>query len=362
MKKICLISPVPPPYGGIANWTHLMNNFAEKTQFDIKIIQIDTSPSKGVAEGRSMFDRIVISGIVMLKKNKELKIKIRNELPDVIHITTSGQFGILRDIMLLKIAKRKNIPTVYHIRFGRIPEIAESNTKEWNMIKKAILLSSVTIAIDQLTCNIINKHLPDINCVYIPNPVDLSSLPILSEYNLENNYIMYLGWVIQTKGIEELLTAWENILKKYPDNTLMIVGPYNEEYMKKLRNNFSLQNVIFTGEKKHDKAMLLLKDADIFVLPSHSEGFPNVIIEAMALKKAIIATSVGAIPEMLVNDCGIVISPKSSKDIETAIISLIEDSSRKKMLGENAYTKAVSEYDIENVFAQYKKIWNDIKS
>jgi len=55
-----------------------------------------------------------------------------------------------------------------------------------------------------------------------------------------------------------------------------------------------------------------------FILPSYTEGFPNVILEAMALGKPIIATSVGAIPEILSEECGVVMKPRDQRDIEQA--------------------------------------------
>ena len=66
----------------------------------------------------------------------------------------------------------------------------------------------------------------------------------------------------------------------------------------------------FSVKKGHDDAMRMLANAEIFVLPSHTEGFPNAVLEAMALAKAIIASRVGAIPEMLADECGLLIEAK----------------------------------------------------
>ena len=64
---------------------------------------------------------------------------------------------------------------------------------------------------------------------------------------------------------------------------------------------------------------MLLSASDVFVLPSYTEGFPNVIIEAMAMGKPIIATSVGAIPEMLDEGCGVVVPPKDADSLQKAL-------------------------------------------
>lgn len=94
-----------------------------------------------------------------------------------------------------------------------------------------------------------------------------------------------MGWVIKTKGIEELLSAWKDV---NIDGKLLIVGPYQESYLEYLnKSGYDLQNVIFEGEKSHEEAMNLLAGCEAFILPSYSEGCPYVILEAMSLKKPI---------------------------------------------------------------------------
>ena len=77
----------------------------------------------------------------------------------------------------------------------------------------------------------------------------------------------------------------------------------------------------------------------------------------MALGKPIIATSVGAIPEMLDGECGLVIKPRSIKELKDAIQLLADDQNLRKTLGRCAQEKAQSEYSLEVVFEKYKNVW-----
>jgi glycosyltransferase involved in cell wall biosynthesis len=355
MLKICFVVPIPPPYGGIANWTKLMCNYITNVRADVELSIINVAPKTRQTEGRNLWDRVVNSGFRMIKQYRELNRIIRNSRPDVIHVTTSGRLAVIRDILLLKTAKKKGVPTVYHIRFGRIKEIAQKNTREWKLISKAMLLATEVMAIDNTTYKAIKKYIPTVNVVCVPNPIDISNLP--EPVTSSSKTIMFLGWVIKTKGIEELLLAWEKVYKENDDWRLRIVGPAKDEYLDYLKSHYSFEGVIYEGEKSHNEAMDLLNSSEIFILPSYTEGFPNSILEAMALSKPIIATRVGAIPDMLADDCGILIDLKEPEEIFIALKSLIANDKERIDIGNNAYRKLRKEYTIETIFNQYMQEW-----
>lgn len=353
--KICFIIPVPPPYGGIANWTQLLCNYITNSCCDIEKTVINSAPKIRETEGRTMWNRVVNSGFTMVMKYKELNKIIRCDRPDVIHITTSGQLAIIRDIILLKTAKLKGIPTIYHIRFGRIKEIAENNTIEWKLILNAFKLASTVMVIDKTTYFAIKEYLPEVNVVCVPNPIDISRLPEPKASNSKT--VMFLGWLIKTKGIEELLTAWEQIHKNFSEWSIRLVGPCKEEYLAYLKCTYSFEGVIYEGEKSHDEAMNLLNSSEIFILPSYTEGFPNSVLEAMALSKPIIATRIGAIPDILADKCGVLINSKDSTEIVEALKYLIENDKSRHLISKNANQKLHKEYTIDTIFKNYTREW-----
>ena len=102
--------------------------------------------------------------------------------------------------------------------------------------------------------------------------------------------------------------------------------------------------------------MNLLAGAAVFVLPSYSEGFPNAVLEAMAQAKPIIATDVGAIPDML-DGCGMVIPPKSSQALARALEALMNSPEDAQSMGKRARLKLEREYSLERVFSLYQSIW-----
>lgn len=105
-----------------------------------------------------------------------------------------------------------------------------------------------------------------------------------------------------------------------------------------------------------------LASCDLFVLPSYSEGFPNVVVEAMALGRAILATSVGAIPEMLEEHAGVIVDPKDVHALECEMQRLIFDEEARISLGRAAKEKAIRHYSIEAVFQDYMRVWKDVSA
>ena len=106
--KVCFIAPLPPPYGGIANWMAMLSRYLSKEkESEITYSIIDTSPKKRVTEGRGLFKRIFGGFFSLIKTSYELKKGLKGSKPDCVHITTSGSLGLLRDRAVLKILKKK---------------------------------------------------------------------------------------------------------------------------------------------------------------------------------------------------------------------------------------------------------------
>lgn len=352
--KICFVAPLPPPYGGIANWTRVFTEYLERNDLaDVSVV--NTAPKGRVTEGRGILKRVFVSGFAMFGIVSEIRNKIKLDKIDCVHIATSGSLAAIRDLMVANLLRNKNIPFIYHIHFGRIPEIIRKNTIEWKLIKKVISLSARTIAIDKSTKDELNDFF-GAKVDYIPNPVDLKSLPVPSEST--DKTVMYLGWVVKQKGIEELIASWGSIQSEDNDWKLQIVGPYKQEYIDELREKYSFESIELIGEKSHEEAMELLNRASVFVLPSYTEGCPYVIMEAMALKKIIIGTRVGNIPEMLGDNCGILIDVQNVEELKKHLKEVITQADRYDNLREAAYEKAKSEYDMSRISA---KILNMVK-
>ena len=176
---------------------------------------------------------------------------------------------------------------------------------------------------------------------------------------------MFAGHVIPSKGIRELVDA----VKRLPGTELHIIGAVTDEMKSAIMLQAGLQadRIFVLGEKNHETIIKEMLTSRIFVLPSYTEGFPNVILESMAAGCSVVATAVGAIPEMLdvdsENPCGIIVETKNSEDIADAIKRLLDHTDLADELAQNAVAKVNNDYHIETVNKSLNDLWdNTLKS
>jgi len=97
---------------------------------------------------------------------------------------------------------------------------------------------------------------------------------------------------------------------------------------------------------------------DIFILPSISEGLPNVILEAMACSVPVIASRVGGIPEVIVNrENGLLVSPQNTRALTEAILTLTDDNGLRTQMGENARKRVQSHFSLNLQIRQFKNLY-----
>ena len=181
------------------------------------------------------------------------------------------------------------------------------------------------------------------------------------EFQVASNALLigYTGRIDKVKRIDLLLSAFCTILERYPNSVLLIAGEGKlQPQMKDLAQQMGIaQSVRWTGFR-HDIPRLLA-GVDIFVQPSINEGLSLSLLEAMAAKKAVIATKVGGTEEIIRDGIdGILVEPGSVESLRNALIYLIEDKERRIDMSENAYHTALENFDlnknVESYYRQYR--------
>jgi len=363
---VCLLAPLPPSFdgrnhscGGIGHWTQMIRRYAE-CRDDVMLGVIDTTPKWRSTHNFSLWKRVISGGLNLTGYMARLIKMLLSRRLDVIHMTTSGHLGVVRDIVVILTAKLFSVPVVYHIRFGRVPELVISGGLEWQLLAKAMTMVYAVIAIDEATHSAIKMTLPGVNAALVPNCINLLLVREVKTSEPSEKTILFAGWVIPTKGVAELLDAWRTLDRI--GWRLCIVGPVNSEYERQLSSAYGLDRVSFLGEKTHAETLTLIASCDVFVLPSYSEGFPNAVLEAMALGKPIVASSVGAIPEMLAEGAGCLVPPKDAGALQAALRSVIDDAACRTDMGSRAKLRVLQNYSIEAVFERYVSLWRDAVS
>ena len=173
--------------------------------------------------------------------------------------------------------------------------------------------------------------------------------------------ILFVGRLVPQKSIPTLLKALHQALKSYPNLHLVLVGSGLEQAaLQSLADELKIHEfVTFAGNQSDVKPYL--NAADIFVLPSESEGMSNALMEGMATGLPCIATPVGASPEMLDNGkYGMLVPVGNVGAWAAALVELAGNPIRRMELGNAALQRIRTEYDFSVVGARYEALYQKL--
>ncbi len=352
---VFLATPFPPPYGGIANWSQIvLSALSRDERVECKTIDISLKAEAGergfVENARGLW-RILTNAHHVMDDDTENK-------RSVLHICTSGGKGFLRDLLLIKMAHRCSVPAVVHFHFGRVPVLLKGSSLESRLLSAVLKGADGLIAMDRGTYSALETCGAVERSWLIPNPIDLSSTN--RPNTVRKDQVVFVGHVNEQKGVLDLLHAWESAGARVAGAKLKIIGPIRTDFVEQVEPWSGMSDVMFTGPLSHQEALTEIASSKCLVLPSYTEGFPNVILEAFAMGTPVVASDVGALPEMLSDDSGITIKPGDIDGIRRAVDDLFFDYERADRIAASGKDKVVEEYSDRKVEEALFGCWSDI--
>lgn len=172
-----------------------------------------------------------------------------------------------------------------------------------------------------------------------------------------------VGRLVERKGHFDLLDAWPTIVAEIPDAHLVFVGDGSdrERLMERVNSLGCADSVHFLGTRQDVPA--LLGSIDIFAFPSHYEGLPSAVIEAMAAELPIVATPVDGTNDLLENyQTGLFVDVQSPDEIAWATIRLHQHRSLAETLGTAARQRAAREFTIESMVDGFERVYRELET
>lgn len=349
---------------GIGTWARNIMAYNQGTGEGIDIVPVSFDRQTHIEEYTVGGFRRYYSGIKEVGRCViKAFCKMSTEKPDIIHVCTSGHLGFIKDIILVQTARRRGIRSIVHLHFGRVPSIVEEKGFIYRLLRKLLSTADKVVVIDGKSYQTLSD-LGYKNIAYIPNPIPdvfLRETEEQEKHVIRNSKrAIFVGHVVPTKGVSELVEGCCRI----PDLTLRIIGKCAEDMREKLlslaekRENGKWLEIV--GEIPYSNVVTEMLQADAFVFPSYTEGFPNVILEAMACGCCIASSNVGAIPEMLDYNgekAGICYNPKSANEVEKALNTLYNDDMYRKQLSAKAKTKVYGTYTMKSIWPLLTNLW-----
>ena len=176
--------------------------------------------------------------------------------------------------------------------------------------------------------------------------------------------ILFLGRINFKKGLDLLALAYGIVARQRDDVHLVLAGPDNEGYGRKVRKWLTeegvLERVTFTGMILGKTKVAALRDADVFVLPSYTENFGVAVVEAMTCGlPVVISNKVNIWNEVTEAEAGVVVNCKPN-ELAEALLELLDDPEYRKSLGKNGKKLVSAKFTWDKVAERMIKVYENI--
>ena len=337
---LVVIGPVPPPYHGCSVVTEEVLRSRLRDGFDV--IHLDTTDRRSLDNlGRWGLRNITLAlGTI----GRALRLAVSRR-PAVVYLPVSqNSAGFLRDgILMLVFSVVARSAVVVHLHgssFRRFRSIAPAPMRWFTDI--AMRTAKHGIVLGEALRPEFDRWLPPDRISVLPNGTHLQP-PVTAgtrSTGADGLRVLFLGNLLKFKGVTVAIQAACRVLESHPETRFMFAGrwthdpAYNlsaEQIQRECRGLVAGSPAPgafeFLGEVSQDRVQEILGSSDVLMLPSEAEGLPLVILEAMAARNAVIASSgVGAIPEVVEDGVtGILVRPRDPDGLARALSRLAED-------------------------------------
>ncbi len=327
--RVCLLGQYPPHIGGVSSHAYLLSRelvkrgdqvyvltYPHTDVKDIDGVKVETALAPNIKGLRGLFF-FISSFFKLINMVRRFNI----ELIHAHFLLPPGLIGVCVGSLLGK----KTAVTAH----GSDLMIQAKNPVLRSLIKFVLKKADYVLVVNQTLNDKVLELGINPDKVYItPNAVDVEKFnpkkkELPSDVNIihDKPVILFVGNLVFQKGVKFLLEA-KKLMKS--DVKLVVVGdgPLRHELEMKVQDD-NIQDVFFAGARRDVDQ--IMPSADIFVLPSISEGFPITILEAMASGLPVVATNVGGISEVMNEQVGIMVNPSSPTELASAMDKILEN-------------------------------------
>jgi glycosyltransferase involved in cell wall biosynthesis len=180
----------------------------------------------------------------------------------------------------------------------------------------------------------------------------------------DDPYILFTGRLSYRKGLFDLIECGKHICKKYPNVSFVIPGSGRlASLLEQKTQDYGIADQFkFLGFVPRDELIKLYQHATLYVLPSHYEGLPTVLLEAMSCGLPVVATAVSGNLDVITHEKnGILVPPKSPEKLAEALSALLDNEQERKRLGENARKTIEENYTWDIISDKFITYYTSLK-
>ena len=297
-----------------------------------------------------------------LKAYSILLIEIMRPV-DIVHIHLSSYMSFYRKLIIFWFVKKRKIKTIAHLHGSMFKEFYKNGSAiQKNLIKWMFNKSDAIIVLSETWHQFVSEISTNSNIYILHNGVSLETFQTKKSINKQHITITFMGRLGKRKGTYDLIDVFTRLSTEYPDVELLLGGDGNIEEVKNLVDKKGLNNRIHVlGWISGPEKIKVFANSDIYALPSYNEGLPVSILEAMASSLPIVSTTVGGIPEAVIdNKNGFLVQPG---DIDTLYMRLSELCRRKQLrqkMGQASVELASQKFDVQKLIDALITVYKNV--
>jgi glycosyltransferase involved in cell wall biosynthesis len=285
--------------------------------------------------------------------------------PAIVHVHAASHASFLRKSLILLVARLAGCKTIFHLHGGGFRTFAaeEAGTLLRRWIRHTLEASSLVITLSGSWAQFVRAFAPRARVAVVPNAVPLPALPVPDR--AVPGRILFLGRLERAKGVLDLLEAGARIVRETAGPSplrLVFGGAGDTQGLRRRAAELGIaERIELLGWIGPEARNAQLAQASVFCLPSHAEGLPMSMLEAMAARKAVVATHVGGIPETLRDgDNGLLVPPRDEQALARALARLLGDDALRDRLAQRARATIEQHYSTEVVCGQLSAIYREL--
>jgi glycosyltransferase involved in cell wall biosynthesis len=361
--RVLVVGQGPPARGGIPSFLSLLLDDPTLRR-DVDLALMNTTRTEQHPAAATL-----ANATAALRDAVTLRRRARRA--DVVHLNVAPAplLPLLRTCLLASAARSAGVGVIVHAHSGRL-QIAARRVS-YRLALKALVRIVDAVAVVSTDGGDVIRRVGG-TAWLIRNGVDAARF-MPGERSVAPPVILtFVGTVCERKGLDDLRLALVALKTEGAiDERLarvVIVGDARQEgpgVFERVRRAFEtadLPMVEFAGSQPPDRVARLLAETDVFCLPSHWEGLPISLLEAMAAGAAVIATSVGEIPAVLAEGSGIVVAPHDPDGLADAIRRLLRDPAERARLGRAAQERVLREFGRRHVADEVAELYRQVAS
>lgn len=355
-RRIVYVSRFPPPGGGISVWTQLLFRRGLPGGFSAELVDTRLPP------GRREVDA---SRLSLAELRRTLRILgalawiLLARRPALVHVNLAPlDAGVYRDLLGVALAWLLRVPVVLHhhglvSRLDELPQLAGRR----RALLTAARLATLNLAVNEPSAAFLRRHVPMRPVRVLPNFIDetdVAHLPLPRRSDADEPQVVHVGAVTHAKGVPPLLAAAERL----PDIGFHLAGAVADEMRPLLAA--APPNVTVHGELDRKHLGSVLGASHVLVCASEHEGFPLAVAEAMARGLPVVATPVGALPEMIEDGQGGRLCPADPDALVRALHEVLDDEDRRVAMGRFNRERALRLYAYPVVTRRLAEVYEEV--